>query len=891
MIAIFEVLVTSSVLIIGILALRKLTMGYISMRLRYALWLLVAVRLLMPVSVGTSPVSVMNLLPASLRESYQTGARTSVFENEQTANDAGEADGQGNTAKEEGTYAGRMEASGAETVFPLQHAVQETDEQGQKITIVINEAQKIQSGSVAAGIKGEPADRKGSSPVYVLLAVWGLGALIVGGYMLFMRARFVRYLRENRNEIAGEEIPVTIERRLADRGMRVYRVKGLPSPCLVGRHIYIGEQASEPEQGLTHILAHEYCHAVHGDGFWALLRCFLVAVYWFDPFVWAAAFAARQDSDLACDEAVVGVLGEKERFAYGRTLLALLRESGGRAECPGMPPMFSGGERSVRERIVALAERNKAEAVVLVAVLSMVCLICGCAFTGAQTDEAGTTVSEEAGGEEQASVGIQEGADGQDSGVQEGQTPPGESDGRLSPEQIAELEERALQEAQQAAFEEVLNYHGVMEGRDDSELFLNRQVDMQLFYEYGAATREMKDMVIQDAPEEGWYLLCCNEEESISLYGLFTKDFGCRGMKTLIGEDVNTFDLVWYPSGMNGYSGNIRVLEQAQDGLPRRFVFKYMEEESSETEIWRLASGFRYDTGTVDLKVLPEKDYLSWADWHMTYQIDEEREQVRVFCDEDGMAGILDISDYAGLPIEEVCVSPDTVAFDLDSEAFEGEENIALHLCVGLKLAGYEDVFIYRLSPLAVQVLCNEDGGFRFRQPTVDEKYQIKNPVQERKLEEIKNGSGEDALAQPLENAEGHHDVALTFVNPCPDRERISDSYGERTNPITGEKRMHNGVDMAAPMGTDILAAADGTVYRTGFDATEGNYVVLWHEESGQMTYYTHCKDILVSEGDRVSARDKIATVGQTGRATGPHLHFAVSYEGEWQEPVWGGRK
>ena len=102
---------------------------------------------------------------------------------------------------------------------------------------------------------------------------------------------------------------------------------------------------------------------------------------------------------------------------------------------------------------------------------------------------------------------------------------------------------------------------------------------------------------------------------------------------------------------------------------------------------------------------------------------------------------------------------------------------------------------------------------------------------------------------------------------------------------------MHNGVDMAAPMGTDILAAADGTVYRTGFDATDGNYVVLWHGESGQMTYYTHCKDILVSEGDRVSARDKIATVGQTGRATGTHLHFAVSYEGEWQEPVWGGRK
>ncbi|MDE7247390.1 MAG: M23 family metallopeptidase, partial [Lachnospiraceae bacterium] len=286
---------------------------------------------------------------------------------------------------------------------------------------------------------------------------------------------------------------------------------------------------------------------------------------------------------------------------------------------------------------------------------------------------------------------------------------------------------------------------------------------------------------------------------------------------------------------------------------------------------------------------------LSWADWHLNYQIDEERKQVRVFYDEDGsgMVGVLDISDYAGLPIEEVCVAPDSVGFDLDSEAFEGEENIALDLCVGVKLAGYEDVFINGLSPIVIQVLLNEDedGGFRFGQPKVDERYQIHNLRQERKLEEIRSGEREDALAEPFDNLEGHNDVRITFVNPCPDYERISDQYGERIHPVTREKRMHNGVDMAAPLGADVLAAADGTVYRTGYDLTNGNYVVLWHGLSGQMTYYTGCQDILVSEGDRVSARDKIATVGQTGRSTGPHLHFAVSYEGEWQEPVWGGTK
>lgn len=260
---------------------------------------------------------------------------------------------------------------------------------------------------------------------------------------------------------------------------------------------------------------------------------------------------------------------------------------------------------------------------------------------------------------------------------------------------------------------------------------------MRHFYEYGEGKRE-------DAPEEGWYLLCRDEEETIAFYGLFTKDFGCRGVKSLIGEDVNTFDLVWYPTVRNGVRENIRVLERAQDGLPRRFVWKYMEEESSDTEIERLASGYRYDTGTVDMEILSEKDYLSWADWHLTYQIDEEREQVRVFYDKDdsGSVGVLDISAYAGLPIEEVRVAPGTVGFDLDGEVFEGE-GIALHLCVGLKLAGYEDVFTYGLPPIAIQVLYNEDdGGFRLGRPKVDEKYRIQIPEQERKLEEIRNGAG-----------------------------------------------------------------------------------------------------------------------------------------------------
>ena len=221
-----------------------------------------------------------------------------------------------------------------------------------------------------------------------------------------------------------------------------------------------------------------------------------------------------------------------------------------------------------------------------------------------------------------------------------------------------------------------------------------------------------------------------------------------------------------------------------------------------------------------------------------------------------------------------------------------------LHLAVGLKLEGMEGVWFDGLYPLAVQVLCHpgQEPAFVLQQPRVEEEGNLRSLSQERKLEAIRAGKGTDMqsdeaagyLSSPLvNNTEAHHDLEIVFLNPCPDYDRISDGYGERTHPVTGEIKRHNGVDMAAKKGSAVVAAADGRVYETGFDAEDGNYVVLWHGQSGQMTYYTHCEEVLVSKGDPVSAGDKIATVGSTGRSTGSHLHFAVSCGGEWQEPIW----
>lgn len=122
------------------------------------------------------------------------------------------------------------------------------------------------------------------------------------------------------------------------------------------------------------------------------------------------------------------------------------------------------------------------------------------------------------------------------------------------------------------------------------------------------------------------------------------------------------------------------------------------------------------------------------------------------------------------------------------------------------------------------------------------------------------------------------------FKWPAPSYTRITSEYGWRIHPTLGVNKFHNGVDMAAPGGSPILAAYDGTVAAAGYSSTMGNYIYLNHG-SGLVTIYMHASALYVSAGQSVSKGDKIAAVGTTGRSTGNHLHFGVRLNGEYVSP------
>jgi len=115
---------------------------------------------------------------------------------------------------------------------------------------------------------------------------------------------------------------------------------------------------------------------------------------------------------------------------------------------------------------------------------------------------------------------------------------------------------------------------------------------------------------------------------------------------------------------------------------------------------------------------------------------------------------------------------------------------------------------------------------------------------------------------------------------------RLSSSYGSRRHPILGYRKMHSGVDFAAPRGTPILAAGSGTVERANRYGSFGNYVRIRHSD-GYQTAYAHMRGFAsgIRAGARVRQDQVIGYVGTTGRSTGPHLHYEVIHNGKKINP------
>ena len=126
----------------------------------------------------------------------------------------------------------------------------------------------------------------------------------------------------------------------------------------------------------------------------------------------------------------------------------------------------------------------------------------------------------------------------------------------------------------------------------------------------------------------------------------------------------------------------------------------------------------------------------------------------------------------------------------------------------------------------------------------------------------------------------------LGFSYVCPLSGTMTSPFGWRADPVSGEERFHYGLDIAGAEGDSVSCFADGSVGTVGESALLGNYVTVNHD-LGFSTLYAHCSAIAVSAGQRVQKGEVIASVGATGNATGPHLHFEVHDGGQSLNPLY----
>jgi murein DD-endopeptidase MepM/ murein hydrolase activator NlpD len=114
---------------------------------------------------------------------------------------------------------------------------------------------------------------------------------------------------------------------------------------------------------------------------------------------------------------------------------------------------------------------------------------------------------------------------------------------------------------------------------------------------------------------------------------------------------------------------------------------------------------------------------------------------------------------------------------------------------------------------------------------------------------------------------------------------RITSEFGYRDHPTKGRHAVHNGVDIGADAGQDVVSFMNGVVEEVGENSDFGKYLFIAHP-NGVRTFYAHCSRICVEQEQRVRVGELVAQVGSTGQSTGPHLHFELEMNGTRLDPL-----
>lgn len=359
-----QVLITSTILIIVILLLRLILRKWVSKRLIYATWLLVALRLLIPVQFGQSDHSIVAVTERLAQDPGPVQQIEQVFQEPVSG-----------PSREE-LYQQLMQDYLAQTKEPAttpQPDVTTPSVQQPTVTPEIQaQIQQEVEAQIAAPTLGQ-----------ILRTIWIGGAVLMAGWFLITNLLFLSRARKDAIPCADVTAPV-----------RIRISPNVSTPCLAGLirpTIYLTPASAADPQIRDHVLTHELTHLRHLDHIWAWLRCVCLCVYWFDPLVWVAAIVSKRDCELACDEAALKKLGDSQRIAYGKALLATVTHSP--VHVLQTATAMSETKKQLKERVNFIVKKPKNLLIAAICLILAVALTAGLVFTGCRSDSGPTTPS------------------------------------------------------------------------------------------------------------------------------------------------------------------------------------------------------------------------------------------------------------------------------------------------------------------------------------------------------------------------------------------------------------------------------------------------------------------------------------------------------------------
>lgn len=311
-----EILISSTALIIVICCIRAFWKGKINLHLQYALWLLVVIRLFpLGIFLGAelpkieSPVSIMNSFEhiSGILPNFKTSTH---IDNNWDAN----------PADIDNSYNSEDEAR-QQSISQNQNSILEN-----RHNIVF--AKKI------------------------VTTIWYVGMVLSALWIVYINMHLRRTIKKERRLLKNIECKLP-----------VYVSSNIDTPLLLVINgklgIYVTPACENNEIKMKHALTHELCHYKHFDHIWSFIRCILLVIYWFNPFIWLAAILSKRDCELSCDVAALKILGEEERFIYGRTILELVTKQKPFNQILNASTGMSENSSGMKERIQRIVKKPK----------------------------------------------------------------------------------------------------------------------------------------------------------------------------------------------------------------------------------------------------------------------------------------------------------------------------------------------------------------------------------------------------------------------------------------------------------------------------------------------------------------------------------------------------